>query len=403
MAWLLYDIDKPRYRALVIRRNADDLKDWTDRAKHMYAAVGVTVTGKPSEFKFPSGAIIRTGHLKDEDAYSKYQGHEYQKILIEELTQIESEKNYEKLLASCRSSIPEIKPQVFLTTNPDPGTPGHRWVKRRFIDVSPAGMPYIDKRNGLSRIFIPAKVSDNPKLIEADPTYTTRLESIQDERLRKAWLDGVWEDAEVEGAYYSRLMSQAMEDNRIGFVAYEPKLLVNTYWDLGIGDYMSIVFIQIIGKEVRVIDFYQNSGEGIPHYIKVLKDKGYIYGEHYAPHDIEVRELTNGKTRRETAQNLGINFKVVPRLSREDGIEAVRNILPRCFFDQNKCENLIEALHNYRKKWDEKNQVFGEPIHDLFSHPADAFRMFAIAFKERTIDKSKYYTESVPINTLTNF
>ncbi len=105
-AWLMYDIDKPYYRALVLRRNADDLKDWIDRARLFYHTA--TITGQVPEIKFPSGAIIRTGHLKDSNAYTKYQGHEYQKILNEELTHIPRESDYEKLLGSNRSKYPDI-------------------------------------------------------------------------------------------------------------------------------------------------------------------------------------------------------------------------------------------------------------------------------------------------------
>jgi hypothetical protein len=118
-AWLLYDIEYPFYRALVIRKNADDLKDWVDRARMMYAVVKAEVVGNPPEIRFPKGGKIRTGHLNDDNAYMKYQGTEYQKMLIEELSQIPKEKQYLQLIGSCRSSYPQIKPQVFATTNPD--------------------------------------------------------------------------------------------------------------------------------------------------------------------------------------------------------------------------------------------------------------------------------------------
>jgi len=114
LAWLLYDHQNAQYRALVIRQNAKDLSDWIDRARAMYVPMGAKVKGQPTEIHFPSGAVIRTGHLKDEGAYTQYQGHEYHKILIEELTKIPREKDYEALLGSCRSTVPGIRPQVFL-------------------------------------------------------------------------------------------------------------------------------------------------------------------------------------------------------------------------------------------------------------------------------------------------
>ena len=115
MAWLLRATQFPDARMLVIRRNADDLADWIDRAHKMYPYA--KITGKPATIRFPSGAIIRTGHLKDDQAYTKYQGHEYQRVLIEELTQIPSEESYLKLISSCRSTIEGIEAKIFFTSN----------------------------------------------------------------------------------------------------------------------------------------------------------------------------------------------------------------------------------------------------------------------------------------------
>jgi len=125
-AWLLYDIDKPKYRALVIRKNADDLRDWVDRARQMFAGTGAIFTGNPPEIRFPKGGIIRTGHLKDENAYEKYQGHEYQRILIEELTHIPSEESYLKLVSSCRSTVDGLEYQCKVCS----GKTHKRWKQR---------------------------------------------------------------------------------------------------------------------------------------------------------------------------------------------------------------------------------------------------------------------------------
>lgn len=181
----------PRYRALVIRKNADDLADWIDRAHRFYKGFGVTIVYKPAILRFPSGAVIRTGHLKDDQSYTKYQGQEFPRMLIEELTQISTEKRYLQLTASCRSSIPEIKPQIFCTTNP--GGLGHGWVKKRFVDPSPPNTPF--RAKGRTRIFIPAKIDDNPSLLENDPEYVLSLEAIKDTsvELYKAWRLGSWD------------------------------------------------------------------------------------------------------------------------------------------------------------------------------------------------------------------
>lgn len=200
LVWLTDHIDNPRYSALVIRKNADDLSDWVDRAVRFYIGLGAKIAYRPAEITFPSGAKIKTGHLKDDQAYTKYQGHEYQRILIEELTQIPEEKRYLQLLSSCRSTSPDIKPQVFCTTNP--GGVGHGWVKRRFIDPSPPNIPFLDKDTGRSRIFIPARVDDNPTLMLNDPDYMRFLDGLKavDVDLWKAWRLGDW--ATFAGQYF---------------------------------------------------------------------------------------------------------------------------------------------------------------------------------------------------------
>ena len=187
MAWLLRATEHPEARMLVIRRNADDLADWVDRAHKMYPYA--KVTGKPATIKFPSGAIIRCGHLKDESAYTKYQGHEYQRILIEELTQIPSEESYLKLISSCRSTVKGLDPKVFCTANP--GGKGHQWVKRRFIQ---GHKPEVAFKEGSSRyrMYIPATVDNNPTLMENDPDYVNFLDNLP-EPLRSAWRHGDWD------------------------------------------------------------------------------------------------------------------------------------------------------------------------------------------------------------------
>lgn len=190
-------------------------------------------------------------------------------------------------------------------------------------------------------------------------------------------------DAPVEGAYYGQQLIDAYNSKRIGTVPYLPNVPVSTFWDLGVGDSTTIWFVQPVGQELHLIDYYENSGEGLPHYAKVLQDKGYVYREHYAPHDIEIREFSTGKSRLETAQQLGISFRIVPKLSIEDGIEAARNIFPRCWFDEEKCTRGIECLKSYHKEWDDKNHTWrNRPAHDWASHGADAFRYFAVGYRQ---------------------
>lgn len=378
-------IRHPRYRGLVIRRNADDLKDWTDRAEHLYRPLKAIFSGNPTEIKFPSGAKIRTGHLKDDKAYGKYQGHEYQKELIEELTQIPRESQYEKLLGSCRSTIPELKPQVMGTTNPDGD--GFDWVKNRFnIPDWPGQEPIVtrDEKTGRTRVFIFSKVEDNPYLLR-DNRYVGYLDSITDETLRNQWRHGCWANPNIEGSYYSKIIDRLEVDGKIKDFTFNPDLPVDTFWDLGVGDATAIWFIQIGHMEARIVNYIEFEGEGltymIPELQRIQRENGYVYRNHYAPHDIKVREFSTGKSRWETAQKLGITFQIVPNLSLEDGINAVRTILPVCYFSREKCKEGIRALRNYKKEFDEKGNCFkNKPLHNWASHGSDAFRMFALTF-----------------------
>ena len=382
MAFLLYDKDHPRYRALVIRKNSNDLNDWVSRAKIMYRPTGAEFV--KSEIRFPSGAAIVLGHLKDDNAYEKYQGHEYHKMLIEELPQIPSEESYLKLISSCRSTIPELRPQVFTTGNP--GGRGHKWVKLRFglTGDTRSSIRTVDEKTGRARIFIPARVDDNPHIMENDPDYIKFLDGLPD-GLREQWRYGIWDDVDIKGAYYGQMIKQAKAEGRITSVPYDPALPVYTVWDLGISDTMSIGFWQRTSEKMRLIDYYENNNFGLPHYVKVVKDKPYVYGKHFAPHDIEQRELTTGKTRKETAQSLGINFEVVPNISIADGIDAGRIMFSRVWIDEKKCEPFTDAIKQYRKEWDEKNLVFKDnPVHDWTSHPGDMYRYSSVVEKQMT-------------------
>ena len=195
--------------------------------------------------------------------------------------------------------------------------------------------------------------------------------------------------ANVPGAVFGKELQEAHEKGRIGSVPYDPTCKVDTWWDLGVGDSTAIWFTQSVGRAVHVIDFYENRGEGLPHYVKVLGDKDYLYGTHNAPHDIEVRELGSGKSRRETAWDLGINFRVVPKLPLEDGIHAAQMLIPRCWFDKNLCGPGLEALRHYHRAYNERLRSFrNTPVHDWSSHAADAFRYLSVGIKEaRSFDR----------------
>lgn len=196
-------------------------------------------------------------------------------------------------------------------------------------------------------------------------------------------------EASVKGAIYSRELEQLRSGGRITTVPYDPALPVDTDWDLGIGDQMAIWFSQSLRSgEVRLIDYHAASGEGFPYYARVLGEKGYVYGSHYAPHDITVRELGTGKSRLETAVSFGLRFRVTPRITGsvgvevEEGIAAARLLMARCWFDAERCKDGIEALMHYRRDYNLKlNEFKATPVHDWASHGADAFRGLAVRHK----------------------
>ena len=231
-----------------------------------------------------------------------------------------------------------------------------------------------------------------PEQLEAErQQYIT--EDGDDLRYRQEYLCSF--DGAVQGSYYGSIIQQIEDLGQIKPLPIED-IKVHTVWDIGVGDSTAIWFVQLVGNEVRIIDYYETNGQGIAHYVKVLQDKGYLYGDHYAPHDIKVKEFGTGVTRLETAKGLGIDFRITPDMSIEDGIQAARSVLRKCWFHSAKCEKGLEALRNYHKEYDEKNKVYNNrPKHDWSSHGADSFRYLAVNFKDYK-EKSTAARQYVP-------
>lgn len=243
---------------------------------------------------------------------------------------------------------------------------------------------YTMAKDSPDRWFCEVLTADDTKIISQEVLDQEREEIIQqygdDSLFQQEYFCSF--DASIQGAYYNAQLKLAEKEGRITNVSHEAGLPVDTWWDLGIGDAMCIWFTQNVGKEIHVIDYYEGQGEGFPFYAQILQNKGYVYGAHHAPHDIEARELGSGKSRKETAMKLGILFQTVKNLSIDDGINAARMIFPKCWFDAKKCKQGLNALSNYHKEYDEKRHEYkNQPYHDWSSHGADAFRYFAVGHR----------------------
>ena len=250
-------------------------------------------------------------------------------------------------------------------------------------------------RNGFYDIYEAAKRNPEDWFTFFLPASETKI--LPDEELRAAQQTMTPEqyaqefecsfDAAITGAYYGKELADADRAGRITSVPYDRNLPVHTAWDLGVGDSTAIWFFQVHMNQMRFIDWYENHGQGLPHYAAVLNAKGYNYETDWVPHDARVKELGTGRTRVETMLGLNMKPRVVPMHGLMDGINASRVTLARCWFDESKCRQGIEALKQYQTEFDEKTRAFKDrPRHDWTSHTADAFRYAAMAWREITAE-----------------
>ena len=234
---------------------------------------------------------------------------------------------------------------------------------------------------------------DGTPVITPAQIQTERAEGMAEEKIQQEYFCSF--DAQIPGAVYAKQMAAARDDKRIAPIPIDPILQVHTAWDLGISDMMSIWFFQAIGKEVRLINYYENNNEGMEHFIQYLQEfaskNGIKYGQHLAPHDIEVRELTTGKSRKDTARQMGISFRTVARPAKKSlGHEAVRRIFPRLWLDDRRAEHGVNCISSYQYEWDDKKGVFKDaPLHDWASHGADALQTLALGWQETMINGVK--------------
>jgi hypothetical protein len=202
-------------------------------------------------------------------------------------------------------------------------------------------------------------------------------------------------NAAIEGSYYGQIINDLEAKGRITTIDRDDLCRSFVAWDLGMGDSTCLWVAQLAGKEIRIIDCMENHGVGLDYYVSWLRENNYQGFTQYLPHDVEVRELGTGRSRKEVLEEAGLSITVAPRLSIADGIQAVRRMLPRCWFDH-KTKAGLDALRNYRREYNEKQQVFyDKPLHNWASHYSDAFRYLAISLDES--DDS--WSSELPIKT----
>lgn len=237
----------------------------------------------------------------------------------------------------------------------------------------------------------------NIKLTEGQMRWYIKKKELNTEKMFQEYPSTLQEAFAVstEGAYYSKEMNRVYLQKRINLFPIRDGVKVDTWWDLGMNDYNVIVFTQTVGASIYIVDVYYNHGYKLAHYIEVMKEKGYSYGKHILPHDVEVRDMSSGKTRKQTLFELGLlNIIVAKKTGVNDGIERVRGLFSRFYFDEVRTKKLYESMSNYRKEWDPRLGVFkSNPRHDENSHFADAIRNGCMMWSEEEVFNSDFEEE----------
>jgi len=197
----------------------------------------------------------------------------------------------------------------------------------------------------------------------------------------------------IVGSIYGDVISTLDDKKQLCRVPYDPSFPVNTAWDIGFSDSTSIVFFQNVGHAINIIDYVEDRNFAFPHYAQILKQKDYVYDKHLGPHDLDQTDFASGKSLREVAYQMQIRFRIAPRVKIEDGIHAVKMLLPRCYFDTDNCSKLITALRHYHRKFSDKERIFKlKPVHDFSSHACDAMRVLATGFNEEKVIRQNMQT-----------
>lgn len=388
---VLRAIKEPDSRHAIFRQTRKDLKEsiWLDTFPKVLKLCFPGVTPRKNEqelyVKFSNGSEIWFGYLADKKHADNVLGKEYNTIYFNEVSEIPYAMFNKALTRLALKNGLENK--VYLDCNP----PGRwHWAYKLFIQRIMPGKNKEKIKAPEKYVSMLMNPEDNAENLSGG--YLDILDSLpEEERLR--FKEGIWAEG-ISGGIYTREIGLAEREGRIGKFGFDEKYPIFTFWDLGIGDHTAIWLVQFRGDKIFLIDFYQNTNEGMEHYAEVLKNKaeqrGYEYKTAYIPHDGANREWSTGRSRREAMEKAGFEVEVLPRLGLEDGINGARMLFGKCHFDEEKCEDGLEALRNYRREFmPEKNITKQAPVHDWASHPADAFRYMAMGYDFRLAGKKK--------------
>lgn len=227
--------------------------------------------------------------------------------------------------------------------------------------------------------FCQLLTNNETHILDAKGLQKLRNEEVSEDMIQQEWFCSF--TLGIQGSYYAKYLGEARDEDRIGHVPHDKHGRVFTSWDIGL-DCTAICFFQYVGNEVHVIDYYERKDEEMSHFAQVIQSKPYIYDDHFAPSDSAKRELKNKQSIRGIVSELGVDFTVLPTIdiSLDRGIECTRALFPRVWIDEKRCDGLIRALENYRRVWDDEFKIYrSKPVHDRWSHGADAFRYMAIA------------------------
>jgi len=384
-------IEIPEYRALILRRTYPELKEVIDRTQAIYPQIyrGAKFNNQDGDWRFPSGARIEFSYLERDSDVMRYQSRQYQWIGWEELAQWPSAYPYEYMISRLRA--PErVKIPLFIRGTCNPDGPGARWLAKRF-GINPSGestrMTITVNGKPWRRRFIASKLDDNPHLAETG--YREKLMMLPEE-IKRALLEGRWDEPSVANAIYAREILNMTTEGRIRQMPYDPRLPVHTVWDLGWNDAMTIGMIQKpTHNSLVVINYLEDNQRTYAEYIKDLNAMEYVWGTDWLPPDAANKDPKSGFSAYDIFKQLKRDPKLIPvniRGDMEYGIRAVRMMMPRIYIDNTERKRLtgylggarlIDCIRRYRRNVPRATNEPSVPVHDEYSHGCDMLRYLA--------------------------